>query len=42
MVILNIGIGAVLFISLIFNFYLIKKINKKEKEMDNFINRRKW
>lgn len=42
MVILNIGIGVILFISLIFNFYLIKKINKKEKEMDNFINRRKW
>ena len=42
MVILNIGIGAILFISLIFNFYLIKKINKKEKEMNDFINRRKW
>lgn len=42
MVILNIGIGTILFISLIFNFYLIKKINKKEKEINNLINKRKW
>ena len=42
MVVLNIGIGTILFISLIFNFYLIKKINKKEKEMNDFINRRRW
>ena len=42
MVILNIVIGAILFISLIFNFYLIKKINKKEKEINNLIDRRKW
>ena len=42
MVILNIVIGAILFISLIFNFYLIKKINKKEKEMKKWINDRRW
>ena len=42
MVILNIGIGVALFISLMFNFYLIKKLNKKEKEMNDFMNRRKW
>lgn len=42
MVILNIGIGTILFISLIFNFYLIKKINKKEIEINNLINERKW
>lgn len=42
MVILNIGIGVTLFISLIFNFYLIKKINKKEKEINNLIDRRRW
>jgi len=42
MVILNIVIGTILFISLIYNFYLIKKINKKEKEINDFINRRKW
>ena len=42
MVILNIGIGVALFISLMFNFYLIKKLNKKEKEMNDFIDRRRW
>lgn len=42
MVILNVVIGAILFISLIYNFYLIKKINKKEIEINNLINERKW
>lgn len=42
MIILNVGIGVILFISLIFNFYLVKKINKKEKEINNLINERKW
>lgn len=42
MLILNIGIGVILFTSLIFNFYLIKKINEKEKEIDNLVNKRKW
>jgi preprotein translocase subunit YajC len=42
MIILNIVIGTILFISLMFNFYLIKKLNKKEKEMNDFIDRRRW
>ena len=42
MVILNIGIGVALFISLIFNFYLIKKLNKKDKEMEEWVNKHKW
>lgn len=42
MVILNTGIGVALFISLIFNFYLLNKLNKKEKEINNLINERKW
>lgn len=42
MLILNIGIGAILFISLILNFYLIKKLNKKDKEIKEWINKHKW
>ena len=42
MIVLNIGIGVALFISLIFNFYLINKLNKKEIEINNLINKRKW